>query len=234
MDLHSLYVNAQRKMSAELQLNSPIENPGERGEDTNLRWIRWFREYLPQRYSVDKAIVIDSEGCCSDQIDIVIYDRIFSPPLIEDSGSKFITAESVYAVFEVRQKINKSNIEYAISKAESVRRLKRTNTSFAESRGVSKTEPKPILAGILAKSSIDMKSNKFSNYLRKDTQDKILQFGCCCDSAFISDGDYVTPYNGDAPLYWFFYGMLSKLQSVGSVPAIDYSKYLLHLNDSIR
>ncbi len=159
----------------------------------------------------------------------MIYDRIFSPPLIEDSGSKFITAESVYAVFEVKQKINKSNIEYSMNKAESVRRLRRTNVPFAESRGTSNTEPKPILAGTLAKTSIDRMSSRDRKGLKTNTPERILQFGCCCDSAFIADGENETVYTGEAPLYWFFYNLLLQLQPIGSVPAIDYSKYLVHL-----
>ena len=133
MDLSQLFSNSNSLMSKKLLSNCVINHPGEKGEDTNQRWLEWFREYLPKRYSVDKAIIIDSDGNESDQIDVVIYDRVFSPPLIEDISSKYITAESVYAVFEVKQTINKKNIEYSMEKAESVRRLNRTYTSFRES-----------------------------------------------------------------------------------------------------
>ena len=116
-----------------------------------------------------------------------------------------------------------------MDKAASVRRLRRTNTSFVESRGVSNTKPKPIIAGILAKESIDPNSGKLSGYLRTEDPYRLLQFGCCIDSAFVADGNAVSIHTGEAPLYWFFYNLLSKLQSIGSVPAIDYSDYLAHI-----
>jgi hypothetical protein len=44
----------------------------------------------------------------------------------------YIPAESVYAVFEVKQDV-KGNIDYAAQKVESVRRLKRTSIEMVAS-----------------------------------------------------------------------------------------------------
>lgn len=228
MDLRELFVNNQNMMAAELRSNSFIDHPGEKGEDSNQKWVDWFNKYLPTRYHADKAFVIDSEGNSSDQIDLVIYDRTFSPPLIENSSSSFITAESVYAVFEIKQEINKEYIFYAMDKASSVRKLKRTYAEFKESKGISKTEPQPIIAGILATKSIDMSSESFKSYLNTDP-DRCLQFGCSCSSSFYYDGSELDINDGDASISWFFYKLLNSLQKMGSVPAIDYSSYIKHI-----
>ena len=108
--LHDVFENNQKCLSQELFANSVIDNPSEKGEDTNVRWIEWLNKYLPARYSANKAIVIDSDGNISDQIDVVIFDRMYSPPVIVTGSSNYIAAESVYAVFEVKQKITKPNI----------------------------------------------------------------------------------------------------------------------------
>ena len=231
MDLHQIFVNNQNEMTSTLHSNCVIEHPVERGDDSNQKWIDWFNEFLPSRYHADKAIIIDSDGNNSDQIDVVIYDRTFSPPLIKSHSSAFIPAESVYAIFEVKQEINKEHIEYAISKAQSVRILKRTYAEFKESKGISKTEPQPILAGILAYRSIDMNTDSFKSYLGPDSSQS-LQFGCCCTSAFCFDDVALEVNDGDASISWFFYKLLSSLQKIGTVPAIDYDAYLKHIDRS--
>ena len=38
-----------------------------------------LRKYLPRRYTATKAHVVDSLGSFSDQIDVVIFDRQYSP-----------------------------------------------------------------------------------------------------------------------------------------------------------
>jgi hypothetical protein len=58
-------------------------------------------EILPSRYQVSKGFVVDSDSMRSEQIDVIIHDRVFSPLLWEDGGYMYVPAESVYAVFEV-------------------------------------------------------------------------------------------------------------------------------------
>src|SRR5205085_11419055 len=112
-----------------------VTHPGGRGEASEQDWIRVLKEHLPQRYQADKAFVIDSRGELSDQIDVVIYDRQYSPCLFNQSDQKFIPAESVYAVLEVKQDLSLENIRYAADKAASVRRLYRTSGAFGHLGG---------------------------------------------------------------------------------------------------
>lgn len=76
VDLKQLFNGLQKQMSAQLSTNRDfIEHPGSKGDALENAWIEWLRKYLPSRYCVDKAIVIDHEGNTSQQIDIVIYDN---------------------------------------------------------------------------------------------------------------------------------------------------------------
>jgi hypothetical protein len=58
------------------------------------------------RYQAEKAHVVDSTGAFSEQIDVVVFDRQYSPFIFKFEGQIIIPAESVYALFEAKQGIN--------------------------------------------------------------------------------------------------------------------------------
>jgi len=71
--------------------------------------------------------VVDSKGELSEQIDVVMFDRQYSPLIFHIEDQEIIPAESVYAVFEARQTIKRSPYRICTKKVESVRRLYRTS-----------------------------------------------------------------------------------------------------------
>ena len=156
IDIKMLFEGLQNQMISQLSTNRAfITHPGSKGDALENAWIEWLTKYLPNRYSVDKAIVIDFEGNTSQQIDIVIYDNWYTPFIFSQNGFHYIPAEGVYAVFEVKPDIqgtanNKSYIEYAAEKIESVRMLHRTSTSMINSGRRFDARPlTKIIGGIL-------------------------------------------------------------------------------------
>ena len=98
------------------------------GEHCEGAWIDFFRSFLPNKYAVDKGFVFDSQGNVSDQIDIIIYDSLYAPLIFgTEAGEKFITAESVYAVFDSKPSIDKGTLEYTNLKVASVADLVRSS-----------------------------------------------------------------------------------------------------------
>ena len=75
IDIKNLFKSMQNQMLASLSTQEFIKHPGTKGDATENNWLSWMRRFLPKRYAVDKAFVIDSDGNLSDQIDIVIYDN---------------------------------------------------------------------------------------------------------------------------------------------------------------
>ena len=150
--LRSAFAAEQEVLSVKLKLSSKsITHDGVMGEVNEQNFIEVLRKYLPNRYAVDSAIVIDSNGATSDQIDIVIFDQQYTPTLLDQHDHRFIPAESVYAVFEVKPTINKVYLEYAAKKAESVRVLERTSVPISHVGGEPIVkELFPILSGIVA------------------------------------------------------------------------------------
>jgi hypothetical protein len=107
------------------------KNAEARGDAAEEVWLDLLASHLPSRYRAGKGIIIDSNGKESDYIDIIVYDRHFTPPVFSDL---YIPAESVYAVIEAKQELSRTNIIYAGKKAQSVRRLYRTNGASPSSR----------------------------------------------------------------------------------------------------
>jgi hypothetical protein len=56
-----------------------VEHPTTKGDASESVWLRTLQTYLPKRYQAAKAHVVDSKGEFSKQIDVVIFDRQYSP-----------------------------------------------------------------------------------------------------------------------------------------------------------
>ena len=112
IELKDLFYNLQNQMISRLSTNrKSIAHPAAKGDASELNWIQWLKDYLPKRYCVDKAFLIDCNNNLSDQIDVVIYDQQYTPFAFKQDSVIYIPAESVYAIFEVKQELNKEYIE---------------------------------------------------------------------------------------------------------------------------
>ncbi len=235
VDLRTLFLHLQGELVARLQGNRAIlDHPGAKGSATEEGWREMLGEYLPNRYCVSKAFVIDADGGRSDEIDLVIYDRQYSPFLFKRDGAIFIPAESVYAVFEVKQSLTARNVEYAIEKAASVRKLRRTSVKIVHVDGES--DPRPLFsvqAGLLTLES-DWKPPlgvPLREQLEAGPREGRLDLLCALrhGSAEITysekDGASLDLSAPDAALIFFFLRLLERLQRLGTVPAIDLREY---------
>jgi len=195
VDLKELFHGLQEQMQTSLNVNRKfIEHPGSKGDATEQHWIEFLRTYLPDRYKVDKAIVIDSTGNVSEQMDVVIYDAIYTPFIFKQDGFMYIPAESVYAVFEVKQDV-KGHIEYAAKKIESVRKLKRTSIGMVSSGKLTAARQlTKIIGGILTTTSSYRENETIINQLKKLKGLQTLDLGCLCDT-----GSFYIDYNETIP-----------------------------------
>lgn len=222
--MSDLFEYKQKEMANQLDLK--LSHCVAQGDKSEMCWIEFFRQFLPSRYSCDKAFVMDSERNLSEQIDVVIYDRYFSPFFFNYGNSKYIPAESVYAVFEVKPEINKSNFEYSQRKIKSVRKLVRTSADvLSAGEKVSGRKPFTIMGGLLTT------KGKWKRSLSKQTinidDNSWLDIGCCLHSYswWLHRDDKYILCEKDDHLLSFFMVLLDKLQKCGSVPALDISKY---------
>ncbi len=77
--LRAAFATEQECLVSKLKSSSRITHAGDRGEVNEQHFIDFLRKYLPNRYTVEKAIVIDSHGEVSDSIDVVVFDRQYTP-----------------------------------------------------------------------------------------------------------------------------------------------------------
>ena len=233
VDMREMFRGMQEQMLATLQLGrSQISHNGEMGEAAEESWRKWLRNYLPRRYRVDKAFVVDCNGNISDQIDIVIYDSQYSYFVFKHEQVFYVPAESVYAVIEIKQDLTKNHLDYAGEKAASVRKLRRTSIDIPFAAG--KYRPKPlhrILAGIITIESTwsTPLGDTFRKNIRSMEGENRLDFGCALrHGAFWVDYEpklTIKKSSPDESLLFFFLQLLMRLQSIGTVPAIDIGEY---------
>lgn len=242
IELSELYCSIQNEMIASLNLSSSVvSHPGTKGDATENDWIRFFKSYLPNRYKVDKGIIIDSNGNQSQQIDIIIYDNHYSYFVFHRDQTLLIPAESVYAVFEVKQNLNKDHIQYAGNKAKSVRELYRTSAPIKHAGGqYPPKELHEIVSGLLT-TTCDWEEPiqaKVVEYLHERDHYERLDLVCSINNStfsvnnnvFLSEFDNEANYEilfceSNKSLVYLLLSLLKKLQDIGTVPAISFYDY---------
>lgn len=230
--LSNLHEGVQKNLS---QIRNSIGHPTTMGDVSERTWNGLLGTYLPKRYQVASAYIVDSAGGFSEQIDVVVYDQQYSPFIFKIDGVTIVPAESVYAVFETKQTINSANIKYAQKKASSVRSLYRTSLSIPHAGGA--FPPKPhfrILAGILTLDSdwCSPIEKSLKKSLARSNSNSQLDIGCVASNGYffqnLSSSDY-TYRDGSKPTTAFLFKLIALLQAQGTVPMIDieaYSKWL--------
>ncbi len=209
-------------------------HPDTKGDASEAVWLELFQKYLPMRYRADCAHVVDSQGAFSDQIDVVIYDRQYSPFIFNFQGQVIIPAESVYAVFEAKQSISAAHVEYAQAKAESVRKLHRTSLSIPHAGGTYPAKPPGhIIAGILTFDSdwSPALGDPLRSALTQGTGNRALDLGCVAAHGIFSCDEQSchATENTDRAATSFLLELIARLQTLATVPMIDvraYAKWL--------
>lgn len=226
--LASLHEDIQQKLSI---VRRTIHHPGSKGDASEEVWLELLQTYLPKRYEAAKAHVVDSKGQFSEQIDVVVFDRQYSPFIFTFQGQKIIPAESVYAVFEAKQTIDLGLVNYAQDKVASVRRLHRTSLPIPHAGGTYPAKPPiAILGGILTFES-EWKppmGEPLAAALNSGTGDRQLDLGCIASHGHFSrdpqTGSYSFAHESCAATA-FLFKLISRLQFSGTVPMIDVDAY---------
>ena len=237
--LQEAFASEQERLAVDLRSSFRISHAGDRGEVNEQFFIDFLRAYLPNRYTVDKAIVLDSRGSVSHSIDIVVFDRQYTPTLLDSDKHRYVPAEAVYAVFECKPTFDHGYLEYAGNKAESVRRLVRTSIPIRHAGGTYPAKALfPILGGILA-TDVGWRDGlgvKFKEEHGALTGNYALDCGFAasgaCFDTFADDGSYTFGPQSNA-LAYFAFRLLSKLQSLATVPAVDWMAYANSLSSTV-
>lgn len=224
--LAGLHDDIESRLAAARKL---FGHPVTKGDASERVWLELFQQYLPLRYRAEKAHVVDSNGVFSEQIDVVVFDRQYSPFIFHYEGQIIVPAESIYATFEAKQTINAELIDYAQKKVASVRRLYRTSLPIPHAGGTYPPKPlSPILGGILSLDSdwTPPLGEPLTAALANNLEGR-LDLGCvAAHGIFACDADgrlSITPQG--KPATAFLLELIARLQSGATVPMIDTRAY---------
>lgn len=234
-----LFNHVHKELCTKLELaRDTLDHPTSKGTKSEDLWIELFRKYLPKRYDVHRAFVIDCKDVISDQMDIVVHDRQFSPFVLNLDGEYYVPAESVYAVLEVRQTMNAANVEYASRKIASVRKLYRTSLPIRYAGGEYPAKlPHHILGGLV---TVDNDwsppfGDAFREAIAKAATSGPLDIGCAAKHGVFevkyaaNEPPAVAAERSEASLALFLLRFIARLQSVATVPCIDVLAYAANL-----
>lgn len=224
--LSNLHEDIQRRLQS---VRETIGHNGTMGDGSENVWLELLRKYLPARYAVEKAFVVDSRDTMSDQIDVVVFDRQYTPFIFVIENQKVVPAESVYAVFEAKQAVNAGMIAYAQKKVASVRSLHRTSLPIPHAGGIFPAKPPiDVLGGILAFESdwSPPMGEPLAKALRADLARGALDLGCiAAHGHFVRQGSDYDFISERKPATAFLFKLIAMLQLSGTVPMIDIDAY---------
>jgi hypothetical protein len=212
------------------RVRKTLAHPGTKGDASEEVWLELLQTYLPKRYQAARAHVVDSNGTFSDQIDVVIFDRQYSPFIFSYKGQTIVPAESIYAVFEAKQSMNAGQVAYAQEKVASVRRLHRTTLPIPYANGTYPAKALiPILGGLLTFDSDWQPAlgEPLKNALAAESSDGRLDIGCVAAHGYFSlesSGAYQFAEKCK-PATAFLFRLITMLQFSGTVPMIDIQAY---------
>lgn len=234
--LSSLHSDIEQRLSI---ARAAFAHPGTKGDASEGVWLELLSSYLPKRYEAAKAHIVDSEGQFSDQIDVAIFDRQYSPFVFRFQGQTVIPAESVYAVFEAKQVLNAAHVKYAQEKVSTVRRLHRTSLPIPHAGGIYPPKPLPHIYGGLLTFESDW-SPALGNTLRASLAGPVaerLDLGCVAAHGIFQ----LRPGSPEAVYDFidttkaataFLFELISRLQANATVPMIDVTAYAKWLAQS--
>lgn len=128
MELKTVFVGIASQMLADFdKIHSQIKHAGKRGTEREEGLRRFLEAYLPTRYAVSHGEIVDSNGETSRECDLVIYDSTRCPLLLSSEDYRVFPAEPVFAVVEVKSVLTKPELEDALTKINSVKKLGRAN-----------------------------------------------------------------------------------------------------------
>lgn len=116
-----------------------ISHPGIRGRFRELLIDNLLAPWLPPSVEIGTGVVIDPDGRCSSQQDVVIYDRMLMPSVLASGRAPdgVFPINAVLACVEVKSRLTREDLRTSLSAAASFENMK-----FAAAAGPS--WPRPI------------------------------------------------------------------------------------------
>ncbi len=136
MSLTEMFTRVARRMEFDVEdVRDAFTHGGVKGTALETAVIETvLRPYLPDKIGICTGQVVDDSGAYSKQLDVILYDRANTPMLKRSAEIRLLPAECVFAVIEVKTKIDsQQDIKDVFDNMASVRALSRTQLSQTRS-----------------------------------------------------------------------------------------------------
>ena len=75
--LREAFIYTEKSLQAKLKSANFPDHPVAKGDVSEDAWRELLRRFLPSRFSVESGFIIDAHNEASEQIDCIIYDKVF-------------------------------------------------------------------------------------------------------------------------------------------------------------
>ncbi|HEV1285519.1 MAG TPA: DUF6602 domain-containing protein [Bryobacteraceae bacterium] len=124
--------NQAKRIDADLANSNLFNQNGDRGDFREAIIRQFLRPFLPRCYGLSTGEVFASDASQSAQIDIVVYDAVFSTVLFEGYPVSLFPAESVFGSIEVKSNLTKDELQIACDNVASLKRLPREQSDLLQ------------------------------------------------------------------------------------------------------
>lgn len=124
--------NSTGHLAAGFENSRLFTHAGEKGEFRERIIEDFLRPFLPTCYGIGSGQVFSSDGSDSKQVDIVLYDELFSNVLFRDASTSLFPCESVYGTIEVKSNLTTDDLKAGIANIASVKRLPRASSDMLD------------------------------------------------------------------------------------------------------
>lgn len=233
-DLEKLFSSIAEEMASSFKTMASVSHAPTRGSGHEAIWGDWLKKYLPQRYAVAApGFIIDSKGNQSLQQDLIIFDRQYSPLLLNKDEVLFVPAEAVYAVVEVKSNLTPAELRDAIKKIASSKELLRTPAqAVIHAGGVFPPKERGQIFGYVVAGTSSWKDRVRVETLAKLSGESpnILDGGCILDGAAFSvqysdEKTAIKSVDGGQALFGFLALLVEDLKPLGTTPPWDLALY---------
>ena len=124
--------NAANRIESHIEDSNLFAHAGDRGEFRESIMQKFLRPYLPYCYGLASGAVFDENGVSSRQIDIVIYDEIFSNILFRNESNSLFPCEAVYGNIEVKSILTTEELNISVDNISSIKKLVRADSDMMD------------------------------------------------------------------------------------------------------
>ena len=143
--------NEAARIEAHVKDSNLFGHMGDRGTFREGIISNFLRPFLPECYGLDSGEVFSEDGSQSAEIDIVLYDAIFSTALFRGAKKMLFPAESVFGSIEVKSRLDSKELQIAIGNIASVKQRSRASSDMMDLLPFLRLEVGPTLGYDAAK-----------------------------------------------------------------------------------